>query len=315
MAYQLTTRTGRNFYEATSIMQNAIRKGDYDVAGYAMWELIPGYTKYLQKRLLIISAEDCFGIITKELEPLCNYGTEEALAKALTLMCKCKKNRDADYFTCNMMFDDNPTGLTSKEIGSLLTTAIRRMNVRETGNLAAELFSKSRKAFWKTLKELCQAYYPHLLEEISALERANNAMTKPAEETIFASKAIVLLWTKRSPVDGLLGHESFDFYTTLAYDAIDIVKPLDQCPKISGYFPEEYYNWHTTHGKYDLRLDTIHATENDQRLLTPLEENLFDDCSWNRDLTECLKRWNPLRRPIPYDDGKITVDEKYGKQE
>lgn len=316
MDYQMITRSGRNFYECTSIMQNAIRKGDYDVAGYAMWELIPQYTPYLRKRLLVISAEDCYGVITKEIESLCNRGTEEALTKALSLMCRAKKNRDADYFVCNLMFADHPKLVDNKELSRMLTSAIWNFDVVEAGQIAAELYQKSRKTFWQTLECTAQAYYPHLLDEVKSLARSNEAMTKPALEGIFGAKAIVLMWTKRDPITGVLGHESMDFYENLRYEDIEIIKPLDECPKIptTSYFPEQYYNWHTTHGKYDLRRDTIHATDNDQKLLTPLELNLFDDCSWNRDLTECLKRWNPHHRPIPYDDGKIHPSEKYGKK-
>ena len=113
------TRNGRNFYEVTSAMQNAIRKGDYEVAGYAMWELLPEYLGYLRKRLLVISAEDCFGVITKEILALCDIGTEDAMEKALALICLAKKNRDADYFVCNLMYNDVPTSPSNPFPGQL----------------------------------------------------------------------------------------------------------------------------------------------------------------------------------------------------
>lgn len=296
-------------------MQNAIRKGDYEVAGYCLWELLPEYTPYLRKRLLVISAEDCYGVITKEILNLCEIGTEESLTKALTLLCAAKKNRDADFFVCNLMYSDIPQQWEKGALAKALHSAIRKRNVAETGRLSAELFKSNRKEFWKMLHETAQVFYPYLLEEFAALNQANNRMTKPAEETIFVAKAIVLMWTERPVLDELLGHPAMDFWDAL--DPADIIppKPVDQCERIEGLFPEWAYNWHTTYGKYTLHRDAVHAIENDQRLLTPLEVNLFDDCSWNRDINACLQKHNPRRYPLPFDDGKIPAEVKYGAKE
>ena len=86
MAYPMLTRTGRSFWEVTSVMQNSIRKGDYELAGHCLWELLPQYTPYLRKRLLVISAEDCYGILTKEILNLCETGTEDSLTRAVALL-------------------------------------------------------------------------------------------------------------------------------------------------------------------------------------------------------------------------------------
>lgn len=315
MGYQMLTRTGRNFYEVTSAMQNSIRKGDYNIAGYCLWELIPQYTPYLRKRLLVISAEDCFGVITKEIVALTEIGDEDSLTKALALLCAAKKNRDADYFVCNLMFCDEPSGMSKDELTKALHTAIRKRDVMKTGRLSAELFQKSRKDFWKMLNQTAQVFYPHLEEEVLALNRANDRMSKPAEETIFVAKAIILMWTERNPKEGLLAYPGMDFYRCLRPDEITVPCLPDECDKVRGLFPEWAYNWHTTHGKYELRRDAVHAITNDQRLLTPLEENLFDDCSWNRDINACLLKHNPRRHKLPYDDGKRKPEEKYGTQE
>lgn len=117
LAYQMTTRTGRSFWEVTSAMQNSIRKGDYEIAGYCLWELLPQYTPYLRKRLLVISAEDCYGIITKEVEALwqghelVNKNKSEPkgrifVSKAVLLLCECRKCRDADHLQ-NFIYDRN----------------------------------------------------------------------------------------------------------------------------------------------------------------------------------------------------------------
>lgn len=312
LGYQMLTRTGRSFWEVTSVMQNSIRKGDYELAGYAMWELLPGYTPYLRKRFLVISAEDCFGVITKEIVALSEIGDEAALTKALALMCAAKKNRDADYFVCNLMFCPEPTGMSKDELAKELHRAIRKQEVVKAGRLAAELFKKNRKEFWKMLTQTAEVFYPHLLDEIEALKRANDMVTKPAEETIFVAKAIVLMWTKREPREGVLGWEGMDFFHLLDPETIPVPKPVEECRRVNGLFPEWVYNWHTAYGKYKLNRDAVHAIQNDQKLLTPLEENLFDDCTWNRDINICLQKHNPNQYRLPFDDGKRKPEEKYG---
>lgn len=311
MAYQMNTRTGRSFYEVTSAMQNSIRKGDYDVAGYCLWELLPEYTAYLRKRLLVISAEDCFGVLTKEILPLCEIGTEESLTKALSLLCMAKKNRDADYFVCNLMLNDNPTGADKNTLSRELFSAIRSMDVVKAGQYCIELFKKNRKALWQLLNETAMLYYPHLVSEFAALHQANERMTKPTEETIYVAKAIVLMWTCREPKEELLAYPAMKFDEVLPIGNIPVNKKPEDCPRIEGLFPEWAYNWHTYHGKYKLGRDVVHAISNDQRLMTPLEENLFDDCTWNHDINICLQKHNPNRYALPYDDGKVRPEVKF----
>lgn len=315
LAYQMTTRTGKSFWEVTSAMQNAIRKGDYEIAGYCLWELLPQYTPYLRKRLLVISAEDCYGVLTKEILNLTEYGDEVSLTRAMALLCAAKKNRDADYFVCNLMYSDAESGLNKVELAQALHSAIRKRNVVAAGHYSAELFKKNRKDFWRMLHESTQVYYPHLQDEITALNTANEKMTKPAEETIFVAKAMVLMWTKKDNLEGLLAHPDIQFDHLLDPAAIAVPKAPDECRKIPGLFPEWAYNWHTSYGKYKLRRDAVHAITNDQKLLTPLEVNLFDDCSWNRDINACLLKHNPNRYDLPFDDGKRRPEEKYGAKE
>lgn len=314
MAYELITRTSRSFYEVTSAMQNAIRKGDYEIAGYCMWELSKSYIPYLQKRLLVISAEDCYGIITKEILALSQIGSEEALTKALSLMCLAKKNRDADYFVCNIMSDSKTESNESAEkLGQELHRAIRMRDLKQAGQLSSLLFKKSRKQFWKMLEETAKAFYPHLCSEINALKIANETVTKPNEETIFVAKAIILMWTDKDDLRDLLAYPEISFDKPLTYDSVPIIKPISECKQIDGLFPEWAYNWHTYYGKYTLKRDAVHAIENDQKLLTPLEKNLFDECSWNVDINACLKMHNPRKRELPYDDGKVNPYELFSK--
>ncbi len=114
----LFTKNGHNMFDMSSLLQKSIRRSDAINAGYAANELFGRYASYLWKRLLTISAEDCDGIITKEiiaLKQACeavntsykNYDKNPLfVSKAVVLLLKAYKNRDADYFACNLMNSD-----------------------------------------------------------------------------------------------------------------------------------------------------------------------------------------------------------------
>jgi len=114
----IITRNKYDFFEASSAMQKGIRRGEADIAGYfalELWE--SGYREYVWKRLFVISAEDCFGIITKEVEALykasclVSKGKQDNrgrifVSKAVILLCQCRKSRDADHLQC-IIYDQN----------------------------------------------------------------------------------------------------------------------------------------------------------------------------------------------------------------
>lgn len=119
MAYnQLVTKNGHKLSEMSNLLQKAIRRGNVELAGYAANEMFGRYHAYLWRRLLMISAEDCYGVITKEIVALKQaddefnakrkgYEKEKLfVAKALTLLLYCKKNRDACYIACNYMLSE-----------------------------------------------------------------------------------------------------------------------------------------------------------------------------------------------------------------
>ena len=121
--FKLRTKQGYDFYEVASVIQKAIRRGDKLYATYFALEMFAsGYSKYLWKRLYTISAEDCYGIITKEVEALYNgfefvnkNAKEEKgrifITKAVVLLCDCKKSRETDHLQClsydNKIFIDD----------------------------------------------------------------------------------------------------------------------------------------------------------------------------------------------------------------
>lgn len=125
MAYDALTKNGYNMFEMSSMIQKAIRRCDIPHAAYAANELSVKYRAYLWKRLLTVSAEDCYGIMTKEiiaLQQADEYVNKKNkpgqtndlfIAKAVVLLCMARKNRDADYVACNFMWGDRP--LTDEE--------------------------------------------------------------------------------------------------------------------------------------------------------------------------------------------------------
>lgn len=118
MARQLKTQRGYDFYEVASALQKAIRRSDTKIAGYFALELFPTYHNYVWKRLLTVSAEDCYGpMITKEIKALhdsflfINKGKKRDrmggrifISKAVILLCTWKHNRDADLLS-NYVYD------------------------------------------------------------------------------------------------------------------------------------------------------------------------------------------------------------------
>lgn len=112
----IRTIGGYDFFECSSAMQKAIRRDDAAVAGFFALELwSSGYRDYVWKRLYTISAEDCYGLITSEIESLwqghelVNKTSKEPkgrifVSKAVLLLCDCRKSRDADHLQ-NFIYD------------------------------------------------------------------------------------------------------------------------------------------------------------------------------------------------------------------
>ena len=108
-SYQLRTKGGYDFYEAASALQKGIRRNDVVTAAFFAVELWQsGYGNYVWKRLYTISAEDCWGLITREVDALhhgyelVNKGASEPkgrvfIGKCVILLCECYKSRDADH--------------------------------------------------------------------------------------------------------------------------------------------------------------------------------------------------------------------------
>ena len=131
------TKRGYEFGEVSSAMQKAIRRGDTPLAGFWALELwASGYGNYVWKRLLTVSAEDCWGILTQEVKALHDgYALVNAtvpakqakgrifISKAVILLCAAKKNRDADHLQ-NFVYDQM-AGIDADKLAADLLAAGR----------------------------------------------------------------------------------------------------------------------------------------------------------------------------------------------
>jgi replication-associated recombination protein RarA len=124
MRKELKTIRGYALGEVASALQKAIRRADARLAGYWTIELFEsGYREYLWRRLLTISAEDCWGVITHEIEALYRSwqmidrqkkgGGRVFAAKAAILLSMASKSRDADHLT-NLVYD--PARIDPKQL-------------------------------------------------------------------------------------------------------------------------------------------------------------------------------------------------------
>lgn len=119
------TDTGYNMFDMLSMVQKAIRRGDYENAGFAAEQLKNSFRMAMWNRLFVISAEDCFGIVTKELVKLREMDAlpnNQYVSNAVALLCRAKKSRDACYFSCNFILASrNPRQIpiTQDEIENL----------------------------------------------------------------------------------------------------------------------------------------------------------------------------------------------------
>lgn len=154
------TRNGHNMYDMASMLQKAIRRSDIQRAGYAAYELFGDFEGFLWKRLLVSSAEDCWGIITKEIVALreanntINNGKRGYqkdplfVAKAIVLLCMARKNRDACYVACNFMTASEP--MNPDDIPHIDLEGLRKMREEEIPGWVYDVHTLKGKKMGKT---------------------------------------------------------------------------------------------------------------------------------------------------------------------
>ena len=182
----LQTKRGYDFYEVSSALQKAIRRGETAIAGYFAFELLEsGYHNYVWKKLLTISAEDCHGVITQEIEALRNAFDEQYkagsnkgrvfLSKAIIILSQAPKNRDADHLT-NLVYD---TGVATEEAEKFL----KELDSSEVIDIPDYAFDchtakgkrkgKTRKDFFKEEFEALKPRQKGLFDEYVPIKKPN----------------------------------------------------------------------------------------------------------------------------------------------
>ena len=160
--YEIRTKNNYDFYEVASCLQKAIRRGDADMAGFmAMELLVSGYDNYLWKRFFTISAEDCYGILTQEIEALWtghklvndkkDITCRMFAAKAVIILCLAKKSRDSDHLA-NFVYDRNAT-LSDEDITKYMSDLPKYVQmpgyVYDCHTMKGRKMGKTKKDFFK----------------------------------------------------------------------------------------------------------------------------------------------------------------------
>ena len=279
-------------FEVSSLVQKAIRRQDAQMAYYAANELIPSYRNYLWKRLLTVSAEDCFDLVTGEIVKLHNKDNDEQddknIAKAVSILLNCRKNRDADFFACNLLNSRDEADITSYipepvkddtcatknghcmfDLAIVFKEAIDRLDDKMAGYAANELRVYYRQFTWKTiLMKAREIGIQQVTNEIRYLKEADESTKETS--TIFLSKAIVVLLK-------VARHRNVDMFNFnfRFNDTID----LRQYNEKMFVLPQYIYDCHTFIGKRNgkTKKDFV-VTE--QAALRPLCEGDYDHSSW-----------------------------------
>lgn len=163
---RLVTKNGYALSDCVSVMQKAIRRNDTRRAGYFAMELhLSGYGLYAWRRVLIISAEDCAGLVTAEVKALFDswgevrrqmgdkirfhYVGRVFLAKAVILLCTAAKSRDADHLA-NLVHEAG--SMTTEEAEAYLAEldASERLDVPE---YAIDCHTRKGRAMGRTRRD------------------------------------------------------------------------------------------------------------------------------------------------------------------
>lgn len=281
---KLYTKNGHQMFEISSLIQKAIRRGDMENACYAANEMERSYRPYLWKRLLITSAEDCYDLTTGEVNRLKLLDDKEKsnlhISKAVSFLVMSRKNRDADYFACNLLHskykkDCYPCGgdvqtrhgHNLKLLCDALKQKILESNDIEIGYLANEIRQWYRGLFWVCVKDIARKLGDEkVIDEIRQLEKVDLSQRKETSSTIFIAKAITTLMK--------IQKYGYDEFQVPAYK-IENIEHYSQRRTLPAYT----FDCHTWLGKRKgLTDDDFIVTE--QKCLNPLQKGEYDDLDW-----------------------------------
>lgn len=162
--YRVTTVRGYSLFDVASALQKTIRRCEPGLAVYFACELFAsGFWRYVWKRLLVISVEDCAGLITQEVKALydsflaVNHNSPKKdrpegrlfLAKAAILLALSYKSRDADHA---IVFGYDRSRITDEEVDKYLSEIGPDEKV-EIPDYALDCHTVRGKAMGRTIEE------------------------------------------------------------------------------------------------------------------------------------------------------------------
>jgi len=287
------TRHSHNMFEVSSLIQKALRRRDANMAYYAANELIPKYRNYLWKRLLTVSAEDCFDMITGRIVQLHTQDTnkqdDKNIAVAVSTLLNARKNRDADYFACNLLnsrdtkdisiyceelVDDktcaSKNGHCMFDLAICLRNAIDAGDDEYAGYACNELLVYYRNFTWKTLIMKAQEIgFEPVVAEVRALKAADE-ITKQSSILYYAKALTTLLKVRK-------WRNIENFLPSFIYnDKID----LRMFDNVQYRIPDYVYDCHTYIGKARGRTKQEFIVD-EQAALTPHIQGEYDNASWS----------------------------------
>lgn len=309
MSNMLFTQNGHNMFDISSLIQKALRRGDIEYACYAAHEMMWKYRPYLWTRMLITSAEDCYDLVTGRVQYLKEKDLEtgdptntQYLSEAVNLLVRTRKNRDSDFFACNLLYSkekkDFPMGdgqLVTRHGHDLkamsieLKKAILNCEEENIGYIANEIRCWYRKLFWVVAKDIAKTLgYGNVAREVNSLMKVDLAQNPKNSSCIFITKAIVTFLHILKA-----GHGDIFEYPYMK-SLVDVMKFSER-----RTIPEYTYDCHTIKGKArGLDGDDFIVTE--QGSLHPHVEGLYDDLDWVNS-----RKWRTEGRGHNFDTPKL----------
>lgn len=309
------TRNQYNMFEISSLIQKALRRRDAELAYFAANELIPHYRNYLWKRLLTVSAEDCYDMVTGKIMELHSADVTQTdqinrkfITEAVSILLNARKNRDGDYFACNLLNSRDRADISKYvpkerhditcstknghcmfDLAICFKKAIDELDDFMAGYAINELLVYYRKFSWKVIIEKAQAFgFANVENEMKALKAADE-QTK-CESIIFHAKAITILLKVKKYGGTEFYQKDFAFNPSVNLEDYDTKR---------FRIPDYVFDCHTYIGKMRKRTKEMFVV-NEQAALTPHQRGEYDECSWEHFFWLCKNGfWTEEYTPRP----------------
>lgn len=289
------TRNYKSMFDISSLLQKSIRRRDANMAYYAANELIPKYRTYLWKRLLTVSAEDCFDMVTGQILKLCKTDKNQSnptitknVAVAVSILLNARKNRDADFFACNLLNSRDTADITKyvaspifditcstknghciTDLAEVFRKAIDAGDDEMAGYAANELRVYYRQFTWRTIYDKAKTLGSAMLtQEVHDLWMADKETQE--KSTIFYAKA-VLLMLKVVKHGDVIFNDNFRYNDNINLSIYD---------NLRLQIPDYVYDVHTARGKSMGKTRQQFVAE-EQAALTPLQIGDYDYVGWD----------------------------------